>query len=78
MLWTDAFQTSIIFLTLATVIGLGIKEIGGMDLILERAFDGDRMTLFNVDIDLRTRHTLWSNVIGGYPPWLVVIGGGGW
>lgn len=43
VLWTDVFQAGIMLLSLAVIVGKGVTDVGGLDLVWQRVSDGDRL-----------------------------------
>ncbi|CAG7815390.1 unnamed protein product [Allacma fusca] len=70
VVWNDAFQVGVMFVSLITIIIKGSMDEGGMSVVWQRAESGSRIQFFNIDPDPRTRHTLWTAILGGYFYWL--------
>jgi sodium-coupled monocarboxylate transporter 8/12 len=70
VLWTDALQAVVMVGALASVVGIGIYEVGGISAIWAAAERTDRVEWFNFDPDPRSRHTFWTATIGGFLLWL--------
>ncbi|XP_077993904.1 sodium-coupled monocarboxylate transporter 1-like [Glandiceps talaboti] len=70
VIWTDVFQTFIMFAALMAVIIRGSIEMGGFDRIWQINEEGGRVEFFNFDPDPTVRHTFWSLSIGGAITWL--------
>ncbi|CAF0801152.1 unnamed protein product [Rotaria sp. Silwood1] len=69
VMWTDVFQTIVMFVgLLASVIQ------GGSRAVWQRALDGGRVEFFNFDPDPTTRHTVWSILFGATFTWLAIYG----
>ncbi|XP_025108767.1 sodium-dependent multivitamin transporter-like [Pomacea canaliculata] len=64
VLWTDVFQTAIIFAGLLAVIIKGVIEIGGVHELLTISQRGQRLEFDEVSPDPRVRHTLWGFLFG--------------
>ncbi|MCL4126581.1 UNVERIFIED_CONTAM: hypothetical protein GTU68_057349 [Idotea baltica] len=64
VLITDVFQSLLMF---AAVFAVGITGLFdfGLAEILNAAAEGDRLEFFNIEVDPRVRHTVWSLGIGG-------------
>lgn len=65
VLWTDVFQSILMLLAMVTIIVKGTIDVGGMNVVLERAYNGSRLEFFNFSPDPTERHTFWALVFGG-------------
>ncbi|XP_058449666.1 putative sodium-dependent multivitamin transporter [Malaya genurostris] len=65
VLFTDLFQSFLMFAAIFAVIICAAIDAGGLDKIWETAEKGGRLEFWNFDPDPTTRHTWWSLVIGG-------------
>lgn len=65
VLWTDFFQSGLMFLALIAVGVAGAVEVGGMAEVFNRASSGGRLNFNNFSVDPTTRHSFWSLTIGG-------------
>lgn len=65
VLFTDVFQSILMFAAIYAVIICAAIHAGGLGPIWEAAEKGGRLQLWNFDPDPTTRHTWWSLVIGG-------------
>ncbi|XP_070198071.1 sodium-coupled monocarboxylate transporter 1-like isoform X2 [Littorina saxatilis] len=66
VVWTDAFQMSVILAGFVTLIIRGTYMAGGWDVVMERARQGERFTWdLDLDPDPFVRHTFWTLFIGG-------------
>jgi len=74
VIWTDIFQCFIMACSLLPILVTGTYRVGGVSLAFERAFDSGRIHMFNFELDPRTRHTVWSILIGGTINGLSVYG----
>lgn len=70
VVWTDVVQTFSMFGALLLVAVKGTIDLGGSDIVLRNAWDTGRLERPNFDINPTTRHTLWSQLIGGFVYWL--------
>ncbi|XP_065216493.1 sodium-coupled monocarboxylate transporter 1-like [Planococcus citri] len=70
VVWTDTFQIMIMMLGIVAVLIMGLVNVGGFGIVLERAAASNRLEFLNMDPDPRTRHTIWSVVFGNYFFWL--------
>ena len=43
VLWADVFQSALMFMAMICVAGKGVVEVGGIDVVYQRALDGDRL-----------------------------------
>lgn len=65
VLWTDFLQSGLMFAALILVMVLGVREVGGIHEVFQRASNGRRLDFGNFDLDPTTRHSFFSLVIGG-------------
>ncbi|XP_053695096.1 sodium-coupled monocarboxylate transporter 1 [Sabethes cyaneus] len=70
VVWTDVVQTFSMFGALVLVAVKGTLDLGGAETVFRRAWDTDRLERPNFDINPITRHTFWSQLIGGFVYWL--------
>ncbi|ODN05896.1 Sodium-coupled monocarboxylate transporter 2 [Orchesella cincta] len=75
VLWSDALQAIIMFGSTLTILFLGTNEVGGFNVVWERAKEGGRTEFWNFDTDPRTRYTFWTGCIGAYFTWLPLFAG---
>lgn len=52
---------------------LGVSSVGGIQKILEINERGQRLELFNMDIDPFARNTFWTTAFGSLPTWLMAF-----
>ncbi|CAF3911943.1 unnamed protein product [Rotaria sordida] len=64
IIWTDVIQAVVMFIGLFAVIIQGLVTLGGWKRTFARASRGGRIELDS--FDPRTRHTIWSLLIGGF------------
>ncbi|KAF2894935.1 hypothetical protein ILUMI_11239, partial [Ignelater luminosus] len=74
VVWTDTLQFSVTLCTLAFVLVLGTKSVGGLAAVLERSKLGDRLEFFNMNPDPTVRNTFWAVVLGNIALWIAFIG----
>ena len=74
MMWTDAFQSIVMFGSFLAVIIKGNADAGGSHVVFDRNYQTSRIEIFNFDFSMTTRHTVWSMIIGGYFTWISVYG----
>lgn len=70
MLWADVLQGLIMLTSLAAIAGKAAVDIGGMGKIWDKLEVTGRVEFLRFDVDPRTRHTVWTCLIGGYFVWL--------
>ncbi|GAB6020228.1 Sodium-coupled monocarboxylate transporter 1, variant 2 [Chamberlinius hualienensis] len=73
VLWTDVFQSLLMFAAVFAVIIKGISDMG-FSTILQIAQDGQRLEFFKTDTDPTVRHTLWTQCIGGIFTYTAIYG----
>ncbi|CAF1328443.1 unnamed protein product [Rotaria sordida] len=66
IIWTDVIQAVVMFIGLFAVIIQGLVTLGGWKRTFARASRGGRIELDSISFDPRTRHTIWSLLIGGF------------
>ncbi|XP_035222452.1 sodium-coupled monocarboxylate transporter 2-like isoform X2 [Stegodyphus dumicola] len=72
VVWTDVFQTIIIFGALFTVIIKGSMDVGGLQEVWTKAQNSERTGILDINPDPTVRHTIWSLTIGGFFTWLSI------
>ncbi|XP_067122328.1 sodium-coupled monocarboxylate transporter 1-like [Centruroides vittatus] len=70
VVWTDLFQTLLMYAAMFVVVFKGIADLGGSDIVWRRNLDGKRIEFFNFELDPTVRHTFWSLFFGGYFTWM--------
>ena len=65
VLWTDLFQSILMFVSLILVSIRGIMFVGGVDVVWKAALDGGRINLNEFSADPTIRHSFWTLAIGG-------------
>ena len=65
VIWTDAFQTLIMFSGVIAVIVKGTSDVGGFGNLVDINSEGGRLNFFNFDPNPFVRQSFWSLVIGG-------------
>eukprot|EP00397_Hematodinium_sp_SG-2012_P024036 GEMP01025020.1.p1 GENE.GEMP01025020.1~~GEMP01025020.1.p1 ORF type:complete len:665 (+),score=111.96 GEMP01025020.1:154-2148(+) len=63
VMWTDVLQFVVMVISYAVLVWEGISQTGSAE-VLKRNVEADRLQFFNLDADLRERHTLWGLSIG--------------
>ncbi|XP_076439018.1 sodium-coupled monocarboxylate transporter 2-like [Babylonia areolata] len=71
VIWTDVFQTVIVFSGIATVLIKGLIDVGGFTNMATIASDGGRLIF--AELDPRERHSVWSTTIGACFMWMVYV-----
>ncbi|GBM51480.1 Sodium-coupled monocarboxylate transporter 1 [Araneus ventricosus] len=74
VLWTDVFQSVLMFFALLSVIVKGSIDVGGFPEVLSIAEKGGRLNFFNTTFDPTLRFTVWSTLIGGFMYGLTTCG----
>lgn len=74
VMWTDTFQTLVMFGSYLAIVIKGNNDSGGATTVYDRSYQTGRIELFNFDLDMTTRHTVWNLIIGGYFVWLTLYG----
>lgn len=70
VVWTDLFQSIMMYASLLVVVIKGASDIGGIDVVWQKSVAGERIEFFNFDVDPTVRHTFWTLVVGGYATWM--------
>ncbi|XP_055925433.1 putative sodium-dependent multivitamin transporter [Argiope bruennichi] len=65
VLWTDLFQSLLMFSAVFAVIAKGTIDVGGFSEVWRLADEGKRIEFFNFDPDPTKRHTVWTLAVGG-------------
>ncbi|PVD37957.1 hypothetical protein C0Q70_00559 [Pomacea canaliculata] len=74
VLWTDTFQAGVIFAGLLAVLIQGSIVMGGFSNAWLIASNRSRIVFDEFDFDPKTRHTVWSMVVGGLFFWVYLYG----
>lgn len=53
-----------------TIVYKGTQDMGGVVAVWNTAEKYERTNFLNFDLDPRTRHTVWTALIGGFLQWL--------
>ncbi|RZB39974.1 sodium-coupled monocarboxylate transporter 1 [Asbolus verrucosus] len=67
VVYTDTWQTIVMFISLMVVVVVGIVDLGGFATIVHRAYEGERMQPLNPS--MYERYTIFSVLIGGCTYW---------
>ncbi|XP_040065545.2 putative sodium-dependent multivitamin transporter isoform X1 [Ixodes scapularis] len=65
VLWTDLFQSLLMYIAMLAVVIVGTYNMGGLDKVWQEAQEGGRIEFFNFDPDPTVRHTVWTLAVGG-------------
>ncbi|XP_077515840.1 putative sodium-dependent multivitamin transporter isoform X1 [Amblyomma americanum] len=65
VLWTDLFQSILMFLAMFAVVGVGTYRMGGVYNVWNEALAGGRVEFLNFNPDPTVRHTVWTLAVGG-------------
>uniref|UniRef100_A0A1E1XFC1 Putative sodium/solute symporter n=1 Tax=Amblyomma aureolatum TaxID=187763 RepID=A0A1E1XFC1_9ACAR len=65
VLWTDLFQSILMFLAMFAVVGVGTYRMGGVYNVWNEALAGGRIEFLNFNPDPTVRHTVWTLAVGG-------------
>jgi sodium-coupled monocarboxylate transporter 8/12 len=74
VLWTDVFQSMLMFLCLTTLAIAGTTKVGGFSTVIQSSLDGGRLVMPSLSLDPTERHTLWSLMFGGVFIYLSLYG----
>ncbi|XP_030277599.1 sodium-dependent multivitamin transporter-like [Sparus aurata] len=65
VIWTDVFQTVVMFAGQTAVIVVGASQAGGMGEVWRKAVNGSRIAGLDLNPDPLERHTFWTLGVGG-------------
>lgn len=65
VIWTDVFQTVVMFAGQLAVIVVGASQAGGMAEVWRKALNGSRIAGLDLNPDPLERHTFWTLAVGG-------------
>ncbi|KAM8831801.1 solute carrier family 5 member 6a [Spinachia spinachia] len=65
VIWTDVFQTVVMFAGQLAVIVVGASQAGGMAEVWRKALNGSRISGLDLNPDPLERHTFWTLGVGG-------------
>ncbi|KAM6153309.1 sodium-coupled monocarboxylate transporter 1 [Erethizon dorsatum] len=74
VVWTDVFQVGIMLAGFASVIIQAVVIQGGIETILNDAYNGGRLNFWNFNPNPLQRHTFWTIIIGGTFMWTSIYG----
>uniref|UniRef100_A0A182K6Z5 Sodium-coupled monocarboxylate transporter 1 n=1 Tax=Anopheles christyi TaxID=43041 RepID=A0A182K6Z5_9DIPT len=69
VVFTDAWQVVVMFISVVVVVIIGTVALGGPDVIWDRAIEGGRIDFFNFNPSMYERQTFWAVLIGGFFYW---------
>ncbi|RUS84032.1 hypothetical protein EGW08_008210 [Elysia chlorotica] len=72
VIWTDVFQTAVIFAGIFTVLVKGTMDVGGPTKVWQIGLAGGRVRFDETSLDPRVRHTVWNQMVGSVFFWLAV------
>ncbi|KAJ3606198.1 hypothetical protein NHX12_025719 [Muraenolepis orangiensis] len=65
VIWTDVFQTVVMFAGQLAVIVVGTSQAGGIHEVWRKAINGSRIASLDLNPDPLERHTFWTLGVGG-------------
>ncbi|KAM9355881.1 solute carrier family 5 member 6 isoform 2-T5 [Pholidichthys leucotaenia] len=65
VIWTDVFQTVVMFAGQLAVIVVGVQKTGGVSEVWRKVWEGNRISGLNLNPDPTERHTFWTLGVGG-------------
>ncbi|XP_040169732.1 sodium-coupled monocarboxylate transporter 1-like isoform X1 [Anopheles arabiensis] len=69
VVFTDAWQVVVMFISVVVVVIIGTIALGGPGVIWDRAVEGGRIDFFNFNPSMYERQTFWAVLIGGFFYW---------
>ncbi|XP_050077278.1 sodium-coupled monocarboxylate transporter 1-like [Anopheles maculipalpis] len=69
VVFTDAWQVVVMFISVVVVVVIGTIALGGLDVIWDRSVKGGRIDFFNFTPSMYERQTFWAVLIGGFFYW---------
>ena len=69
VIWTDTFQALCMFGSYLGIIIYGSEVVGGPAVVFDTNYQSSRVELFNLDPDMRQRHTVWGVIINALVIW---------
>ena len=72
VIWTNVFQALCMLLSSLVVVVVGERMVGGPATVFDVSYRHGRIEIFNLDPSLLTRHTFWSQTVGGYFTWMTI------
>lgn len=65
VLWTDVFQSLLMYVTVIAIVVKGCLNVGGFQNVIDIANKGGRLEFFNITTDITVRYTLWNSLLAG-------------
>ncbi|KAG7229120.1 hypothetical protein INR49_013062 [Caranx melampygus] len=65
VIWTDVFQTVVMFAGQLAVIVVGVQKTGGVPEVWRKVWEGNRISGLDLNPDPTERHTFWTLGVGG-------------
>ncbi|KAG7510040.1 adhesion G-protein coupled receptor F3-like [Solea senegalensis] len=65
VIWTDVFQTLVMFAGQLAVIVVGVQKTGGVSEVWRKVWEGNRISGLDLNPDPTERHTFWTLGVGG-------------
>uniref|UniRef100_A0A7N6FCR7 Solute carrier family 5 member 6 n=1 Tax=Anabas testudineus TaxID=64144 RepID=A0A7N6FCR7_ANATE len=65
VIWTDVFQTIVMFAGQLAVIVVGVHQTGGVSEVWRKVWEGNRISALDLNPDPTERHTFWTLAVGG-------------
>ncbi|XP_059209180.1 solute carrier family 5 member 6 [Centropristis striata] len=65
VIWTDVFQTVVMFAGQLAVIVVGVQQTGGVSEVWRKVWEGNRISALDLNPDPTERHTFWTLGVGG-------------
>ncbi|XP_034531447.1 solute carrier family 5 member 6 [Notolabrus celidotus] len=65
VIWTDVFQTVVMFAGQLAVIVVGVQQTGGVSEVWRKVREGNRIAGLDLNPDPTERHTFWTLGVGG-------------
>ncbi|KAM9341122.1 sodium-dependent multivitamin transporter-like [Symphorus nematophorus] len=65
VIWTDVFQTVVMFAGQLAVIVVGVQQTGGVSEVWRKVWEGNRISGLDLNPDPTERHTFWTLGVGG-------------
>ncbi|KAM6912210.1 solute carrier family 5 member 6 [Xenentodon cancila] len=65
VIWTDVFQTVVMFAGQLAVIVVGVQKTGGVSEVWRKVWDGNLISGLDLNPDPTERHTFWTLGVGG-------------
>ncbi|XP_034714059.1 solute carrier family 5 member 6 isoform X2 [Etheostoma cragini] len=65
VIWTDVFQTVVMFAGQLAVIVVGVQQTGGVSEVWRKVREGNRISSLDLNPDPTERHTFWTLGVGG-------------